>query len=230
VRVTATWHKATLPVAPQYWRAAPTQSADAVGRRLHVGSLVHDQDRVAPVPAVLTVQLPDCPVPGCIQHCPVVAAGARQQVLHRARAGEPSGLGEGPAIVIIEFGQQAVHHATAGQPRLPAGEARRDPRHQVIEQARVPVMVHPDFYRAAAHLVLAARRGRWHRGGRAGAGSRRCRSGVADPFTARSAVRGHGRAGRRRRWRDRRRRSGRRGHWPACPARACMSPDGRVPP
>jgi hypothetical protein len=33
-------------------------------------------------------------------------------------------------------------HAAAGQPRLPASEARRDPRHQVIEQARVPVMVY----------------------------------------------------------------------------------------
>ena len=28
------------------------------------------------------------------------------------------------------------------EPRLPAGEARSDPRHQVIEQARVPVMVY----------------------------------------------------------------------------------------
>ena len=84
----------------------------------------------------------DCPVPGCVQHCLVVAAGAGQQVLHRARAAVPGGLGEGPAVVIVEFREQAVHHATAGQPRLPAGEARSDPRHQVIKQARVPVMIY----------------------------------------------------------------------------------------
>ena len=63
-------------------------------------------------------------------------------MLHRARAGVPGGLSEGPAVVIFEFGQQAVDHVTAGQARLPAGEARSDARHQVIEQARVPGMVY----------------------------------------------------------------------------------------
>jgi hypothetical protein len=28
VKVTATWHRAMPPVAPQYWRAAPAQSAE----------------------------------------------------------------------------------------------------------------------------------------------------------------------------------------------------------
>ena len=82
------------------------------------------------------------PVRGGVQHALVVAAGAGQQVLHPARAAVPGSLGEGPAVVIVEFRQQAVHHATAGQPGLPAGEARSDPRHQVIEQAGVRVMVY----------------------------------------------------------------------------------------
>jgi hypothetical protein len=116
--------------------------ADAVGGGLHVGGLVHDQDRVSAIPVLFSMQLFDRPVRGCVQHCPVVAAGAGQQVLHPARAAVPGSLGEGPAVVIVEFRQQAVHHATAGEPRLPAGEARSDPRHQVIEQARVPVMVY----------------------------------------------------------------------------------------
>ena len=116
--------------------------AGAVGGGLLIGGLVHDQDRVTASPALFSVQLSGGPVRGCVQHCPVVAAGTGQQVLHRARAGVPGGLGEGPAVVIVEFGQQAVDHATAGQPRLPAGKARSDPRHQVIEQARVPVMVY----------------------------------------------------------------------------------------
>ena len=116
--------------------------AGAVGGRLLIGGLVHDQDRVAASPGLFSVQLLHGPVRCCVQHCPVVAAGAGQQVLHRARAGVPGSLGEGPAVVIVEFGQQAVHHATAGQPRLPAGKARSDPRHQVIEQARVPVGVY----------------------------------------------------------------------------------------
>src|SRR5579859_5739093 len=44
-----------------------------------------------------------------------------------ARAGVPGGLGQGPAVVIVEFGEHPVHHVAAGQAGLPAGETRRDP-------------------------------------------------------------------------------------------------------
>jgi hypothetical protein len=37
--------------------------------------------------------------------------------------------------VILQLGQQPVHHVAAGQPRLAASEARRYPGHQVIEKA-----------------------------------------------------------------------------------------------
>jgi hypothetical protein len=116
--------------------------AGAAGRGLLIGGLVHDQDRVTAGRGLFPVQPLDYPVRGCVQHRPVIAAGPGQQVLHPARTAVPGSLGEGPAVVIAEFGQQAVHHATAGQPCLPAGGVRSDPCHQVIEQASVPVMVY----------------------------------------------------------------------------------------
>jgi hypothetical protein len=67
---------------------------------------------------------------------------ARGQVLHAVRAGMPGGLGQRPAVVIIELTQQAVHHVAAGQPRVPPGEARRGPRQQVLKETRVRVMVY----------------------------------------------------------------------------------------
>ena len=63
-------------------------------------------------------------------------------MLHPVRARVPGGLAHRPAVVILQLAQQAVHHVTAGQAGLPPGEARSDPRHQVIEQASMPVMVY----------------------------------------------------------------------------------------
>jgi hypothetical protein len=78
--------------------------------------------------------VPGRPVRGAVEQALVIAAGAGQQVLHPVRAGVPGGLGHGPAVVIIEFHQQAVHHVPAGQTGLPPGETRAGPRQQVIEQ------------------------------------------------------------------------------------------------
>jgi hypothetical protein len=44
--------------------------------------------------------------------------------------------------VILQLGQQPVHHAAAGQPRLAAGKARRCPGHQLIEQAGMRGMIY----------------------------------------------------------------------------------------
>jgi hypothetical protein len=44
--------------------------------------------------------------------------------------------------VIVEFREHPVHHVAACQTCLPAGEARRGPRHQVIEQADVRGIVY----------------------------------------------------------------------------------------
>ena len=82
------------------------------------------------------------PVRSGIQQPPLINAGTGQQVLHPVRPGVPGGLGQGPAVVILQLRQQPVHHVTAGQPGVPAGEARRDPGHQVIEQSRVHGMIY----------------------------------------------------------------------------------------
>jgi hypothetical protein len=54
---------------------------------------------------------------------------------YRRIHGELAGLGH-------KLGQQPVHHVLAGETGLPSGEARRDLRHQVIEQVLVIVMVY----------------------------------------------------------------------------------------
>jgi hypothetical protein len=135
--VTATWHIAVPPTVPLYWRARP----GAVCRGLLVGGLVHDQYHVSapswPAERRPTAQPAAVSSIRCSSH-----AGAGQQVLHPVRARVPGGLGQRPAVVILEFGQQPVHHVTAGQAGLPSGEARRDLRHQVIEQVLVIVMVY----------------------------------------------------------------------------------------
>ena len=99
VRVTATWHRAIPPRVPLYWRAAPAQSAEEPD----FGGLVHDQHRVASVLVLPSGQVPDRPVRDAVQHQLLIAASAGQQVLHPVRAGVPGGLGEGPAVVIVQF-------------------------------------------------------------------------------------------------------------------------------
>ena len=85
----------------------------------------------------------DGPVRGGVQHPLLIAAGTGQQVLHPVRTVVTCGLRKRPAVAVLEFGQQTVHHVLAGQTGLPPGEARRDLRHQVLEQVRVRVIVYP---------------------------------------------------------------------------------------
>ncbi len=114
--------------------------ARAVGGGLRVGGLVHDQHHVVPVLAC--GQATGRPVRASVQQLLLIAAGAGQQVLHPVRGRVPGRLGQGPAVVIVEFRQQAVHHVPAGKAGLPPGETRRHPRHQVFEQACVRVMIY----------------------------------------------------------------------------------------
>ena len=86
--------------------------------------------------------MPCGPARDGVEHLLLIDAGAGQQMLHPVRSRVPGGLGHRPAVVIFDFGQQAVHHVTAGHAGLPPGEARRDPPHQVIEQVLVRIMVY----------------------------------------------------------------------------------------
>jgi hypothetical protein len=54
----------------------------------------------------------------------------------------PGRLGHGPAVMIFEFGQQAVYHIAAFHAGFPPGEAGRDLPHQLVEQPLMHVMVY----------------------------------------------------------------------------------------
>jgi hypothetical protein len=110
----------------------------AVRGRLRVRGLVHDQDRVDGVAGEVTCG----PCRGGVQHLPVIDARAGQQVLHPVRPRVPGCLRDRPAVVILEFHQEAVHHVTAGQAGLPPGETRSDPAHQVLQKAGMRVMIY----------------------------------------------------------------------------------------
>jgi hypothetical protein len=84
----------------------------------------------------------DGPARGGIEHPLLIAAGTGQQVLHPVRTVMTRSLRKRPAVAVLEFGQQTVHHVLAGQTGLPPGEARRDLRHQVLEQVRVRIMAY----------------------------------------------------------------------------------------
>jgi hypothetical protein len=115
--------------------------ADAVRRRPGVAGSVRDQHRAGSV-LVSRAQVPGRPVRGAVEQAPVIAAGAGQQVLHPVRARVPGRPGHGPAVVIIQFHQQSVHHVPAGQAGLPPRETRAGPRQQVIEQHGVRGIVY----------------------------------------------------------------------------------------
>ena len=129
-------HRRHPPTVPLYWRAlALAQSAvtpSAVSSTISTTSL-------SSWPAVRRA---GCPVRGGVENPLLIAAGPGQQVLHPVRPRVPCSLRQRPAVVIIQFRQQAVHHLAAGQPCLPPGEARRDPGQQVIKEIRVRVMVY----------------------------------------------------------------------------------------
>ena len=125
-----TWHIAMSPMVPLYWRDAPAQSAEDFSSA--VSSTI---STASPV-----LEMAGGPGRGGVQHLLVIADRAGQQVLHPVRPGVPGRLGDRPAVVILEFHQQAVHHVAAGQAGLPPGKARCDPSQQVIEQRGLGVM------------------------------------------------------------------------------------------
>jgi hypothetical protein len=68
-----------------------------------------------------------------ITHAVSVPTGPRQQVLHPIRGRVPGVLGDCPAVLPRQGGQQAQHERARPVPRLGPAETRADPEHQLIE-------------------------------------------------------------------------------------------------
>ena len=71
-----------------------------------------------------------------------VPPGPRQQVLHPVRRGIPGLLGDRPAVLARQLGQQAQHERPRPAPRLHPAETRADPEHQLIECPEPAVRVY----------------------------------------------------------------------------------------
>ena len=101
--------------------------ADRIRGGLLVPGLVRDKHTVAVV---------ECfrgPGRRLIEDGPLVPHGAREQVLEPVRAPMPQGLGQRPAVRILQLHQQALGHLPKRSPGLPAGKAASRPAHQVLE-------------------------------------------------------------------------------------------------
>ena len=102
--------------------------AGAVGGGLLIGGFVHDQHRV-PV-----IEVTGRPRRRDVQDLLVVPDRTGQQVLQPVRPAMPDRLGDRPAVVIVQFHQQAADHLAAALPGLPPGKAPGHPPQQVRQQ------------------------------------------------------------------------------------------------
>jgi hypothetical protein len=109
-----TWHRATPPVLPEYWRAAPVAAAAEPGRG---------------------------PAGGDVQHKLLVPHRSRQEMMQPARPAVADRLRDGPAVLVLEFHQQAARHLGAGLPGFPAGKAPGHFREQVRQQRRADIVI-----------------------------------------------------------------------------------------
>jgi hypothetical protein len=118
---------------------------------------------MVPIPVIEMSRRPGRPD---IQDLLVVPDRPRQQVLQPVRPAVPGCLGDGPAVVIVQFHQQAADHLAAGLPGLPPGKTPSDPSQQVRHQrgpgiighrgssdCRVLVVSHRPIMIAAAALL-----------------------------------------------------------------------------
>ena len=101
---------------------------NAVPGGLLIGGLIHDQHRV------LVIEVADRPCRRDVQDLLVVPDRAGQQVLQPVRPAMAHRLGDRPAVVIVQFHQQAAYHLPAALPGLPPGKAPGHPSQQVRQQ------------------------------------------------------------------------------------------------
>jgi len=70
-----------------------------------------------------------------------VPVGDAQQPLHPIRGHRPRVLGQCPAVLAFQPGQQALHIGADPLPRLGPPEPARDPAHQRIQHANPPTKI-----------------------------------------------------------------------------------------
>jgi hypothetical protein len=71
-----------------------------------------------------------------------VPPGPGQQMLHPIRSRVPGVLGDRPAVLARQPGQQPQHERPRPPPRLNPAETRADPEHQLIQQPQPPGRVY----------------------------------------------------------------------------------------
>jgi hypothetical protein len=77
-----------------------------------------------------------------ITHPVGVPGRPRQKMLHPARAGLPGLLGNGPAVLARQAGQQPEHERPRPPPRLYPEKPVPDPQQQLVKHAQPPVRVY----------------------------------------------------------------------------------------
>jgi hypothetical protein len=108
--------------------AVLARRAGRIGGGLLICGFVHDQHRVS------VIEVTGRPGRRDVQDLLVVPDRAGQQVLQPVRPAVPGRLRDGPAVVIVQFHQQAADHLAAALPGLPAGKASGHPPEQVRQQ------------------------------------------------------------------------------------------------
>jgi hypothetical protein len=101
-----------------------------ISRGLRIGRLIHDQHPIPVIKAAGRPRRRDIREPLIVPDRP------RQQVLQPVRPTVPHRLGDRPAVMVIQFHQQAADHLAAALPGLPPGKAPGHPSQQVRQQRR----------------------------------------------------------------------------------------------
>jgi hypothetical protein len=102
--------------------------AGRIDRGLLIGGFIHDQHRV-PV-----IEVTGRPGRRDVRQPLIVPDRTRQEVLQPVRPAMPHRLGDRPAVMVVQFHQQAADHLAAALPGLPPGKAPGHLPEQVRQQ------------------------------------------------------------------------------------------------
>jgi hypothetical protein len=101
--------------------------ADRVPALLHISSLIDHQHRAG------LAEVLDDVVAQVLAHSVGIPAGPGQQVLHAVRRGIPGVLGQRPAVLPGQIGQQPEHESAPPMPALHPAEPAGHPIQQLID-------------------------------------------------------------------------------------------------